>query len=249
MTTDPTIRITLAQPTGETIDRRHLQCLEQFEQHVVRQGIPYERTRASGSSLLEHTRSELATKFYDKEDASHDDVLLFVDSDMTFEPASLLELCKEAHQRSAIVGGVSMSKKPLGEVNTRFEDESERIGFFAAGDVIPVKRIGTGVMAIPRMVLGAIVQHDPHCQKVTLTHGNEVYPFFRSLIINGMWWGEDMSFCYRAQQAGCSIFADTRARIGHRGPYEFNLEDSGQAIELKNTLYINLVPQTAEAAE
>ena len=231
------MHVVCMQPTYEMVDRRHLQCLEVFEQLATQTFTKYERVRASGSSLLEHTRCELATRFYRKSAA---DVLLWLDTDMTFnEPGQLVQLCIEAEKARGIVGAAAIVKKPLGHVNTRFRKSQHKAHFFQHGAVIPVESVGTGACAVHR---NAFEQVEPRVISCKNEKGEEVLTFYRSLIIHGQWWGEDTSFCFQAREAGVPVLLDTRVRMGHRGYYEYHLEDAGQTIELKDALTMHVSP-------
>lgn len=252
------MKLVVMQPTGESIDRRHIECLEAFEFYARCMATSYQRVRVAGSSLLEHARCELATRFLEQTDG---DVLLWLDSDMTWtDREALFRMCQKAYELRAIVGAVSLVKRPLGQLNTRFLPETEKVVFFDGGDLLPIRGIGTGVCAVSREAFRKV---EPRVRRVRIENSSEILTFYRSLIINGQWWGEDTSFCYLAEQEGVPIFADTRVRVGHRGAYEYHVEDSGQAVELRERVTVRLkqpkestvqssagvVPPELEAAE
>ena len=238
------MHIVLMQPTGEMIDRLHLQSLDAFIKLAqAREDIKLDIVRASGSSLLEHVRCELATRFYADTDA---DVLLWLDSDMTFEdPEPILQMCEDAHRFDAVIGALATTKRPKGQINARFKPYQSEVQCFTNGQLVPIDNIGTGLCAVSRTVFDRV---KPSVKKAYLQEGLEVYCFYRSLIINNVWWGEDTSFCYLAREAGCPVFADTRVRVGHRGMYSYHLEDAGVSVELKDSLTIHLQAQK-QAAE
>lgn len=242
------MHIIAMQPIGESVDRLHLQTMEELTRAMqAAEDVKYQVVRAAGSSLLEHTRCELATRFYQDTDA---DVLLWVDSDMVIrDPEAVLQMCREAHERQGIVGALSMVKRPLGSLNALFMPDQGSIRCFSQGEVYAIQNIGTGLCAVSRAVLKAVIENS-EADLVSLQSGACVWTFYRSMVVEGAWWGEDMSFCLRARRSQMPVFVDTRVRVGHRGPYDFNLEDSGQAIELKDGLVIHLKTRAeAEAAE
>ena len=232
------------QPTGEMIDRLHLQSLDALSNIMrTKEDVKFDIVRASGSSLLEHVRCELATRFYCDTEA---DVLLWLDSDMVFEdPEQIFQMCHAAYQFKAVVGALSITKRPHGQINARFKPYQSEVDCYSNGQLVPIDNIGTGLCAVSRDVFDRV---KPLVKKAYLQQGLEVLCFYRSLIIDGVWWGEDTSFCYMARQAGCPVFADTRVRVGHRGMYAYHLEDAGSSVELKDSLTIKLQAQK-EAAE
>lgn len=50
-------------------------------------------------------------------------------------------------------------------------------------------------------------------------------PYFSLLQRDGAYYGEDVSFCLRAKDAGVPVEMDTRVRVAHKGSYAFEIED------------------------
>lgn len=63
-----------------------------------------------------------------------------------------------------------------------------------------------------------------------------IRPFFSLLQEEGLYFGEDVSFCRRAERAGVELFMDTRLRLSHKGSYTYTLEDCGLVVPLLDSL-------------
>lgn len=211
------MRIALCTPFI-TMDDLYREACRQLDEHVSGTVHQLAIFRAQ-ASLLEQVRSWLATQALD--DGA--DVLLCIDSDMVFEPASVLSLCEQAHELGAIVGAPSIQKQPLGKVTAHFRpDLYSEVDFYEHGHCYEVAAIGLGVTAIARCVFKRM---DELCPPVQCAWDG-VRPYFHSIIRDGQWYGEDYSFCRRAQDTGSHVYCDTRVRVGHVGRYSFRIEDA-----------------------
>lgn len=151
-------------------------------------------------SLIYAARDDLA-KMAIKMDA---DYILWLDSDMVFEP-DLLERLLEDREKGDIVSGLYFRRaapfspvlfNQLELVNNKpvFTEFSE-----IPEDVFEVGGIGFGCVLMPTDVLLG----------VALKHGEMFSPFC------GM--GEDIAFSWRARQCGFKIVCDPKIKLGHVG--------------------------------
>lgn len=234
-----TITVTIGQPTRGALDLEHLRCFEALREALRADDrfAPTVVSRVSGCSLVDHARSLIATEALH----SGTDVLLWIDDDMLFEPAELIQMCIEAHTRAAVVGAVAPVKKMGGELNTKFLPGTTSVRFFKHGTVLPVQSIGTGIMAVGRAVLRDVARalFEEHGQ-VNGPNGQLLIPFHQPMVANGSSFGEDMSFCIRATAVGAPIYADTRVRTLHKGTYAFGVEESALTIKRYDDLRVHL---------
>lgn len=61
-------------------------------------------------------------------------------------------------------------------------------------------------------------------------------PFFSLLQREGAYYGEDVSFCLRAKDAGVPVDMDTRVRVAHKGAYAFEIEDCSFVVPILHRL-------------
>jgi hypothetical protein len=165
-----------------------------------------------GCALLEHARSALATEAYDW----GADVLLFVDDDVVItNPERALGLVEAAHQlQSMVAAPVLISGGAKYNVTFLEPDPFEPLRLVKAKDC------GMGCTAVSRHVLERIIEADLVGPRVTFAEGwPKLWPFFRSILNEHVWLGEDTSFTYYALQAlGTDhVWADTRCQPQHWG--------------------------------
>lgn len=132
--------------------------------------------------------------------------LVFLDSDVTFEPKDLVQLCS---RDCDIVGGVYPYRREGGEnMPVRLMDGGE-----VHDGLREVEGLPTGFMKIKRHVLEKMAELRPwYFDKIYPTH----------LIFNRSdpdeqhtRWGGDLDFCRRWRAMGGQIFADEELRLGH----------------------------------
>jgi hypothetical protein len=198
------------------------QALRQLESAGVRV------VRRGGCSAIDSARNELVS------DALHDgaESLLFIDSDIGFDPADALRLLARPEP---VASGV-YAKKGMRELASIFADGVKELVFGPdAVGTYPLKYAATGFLRLRASVLRKMIAdlNMPLCN----THwGRGVWPFFQPLIIPhgpGKWHylGEDWSFSYRLAQIGVTPVADTSIRLWHWGRYGFGWEDAGRTVE------------------
>ena len=191
----------------------------------------------AGDALVTRSRAVLAARFLDRASATH---LLFVDADISFEPAQVLRLLRfdrdvaagfyplksvdwEALPRRAVAGeplrtaGLTYVGTLLGEAERRTVD-----GFSTAAYA------GTGFMMVKREALQRMVAAYPelrfrsvHARR--LPASDNLYALFDCLIDpdGGAYLSEDYSFCRRWRALGGDVWLDLASRLTHTGADDF----------------------------
>lgn len=163
----------------------------------------------SGATVAE-SRNGCVKMFLEHGEA---DWLLFVDSDMEFDPDALQRLFQHADaERHPVIGGLCCGL-------------DDRSGWFPvlyrlietdAGpmtalvrpnrpELVPVDATGAAFLLIHRSVLEAIRDRA----------FDAVYPWFQETSLSGYPVGEDITFCLRARTCGYPIYVDASTEIGH----------------------------------
>jgi hypothetical protein len=198
------------------------QALQRLEQAGVRV------VRRPGCSAIDVARNEMLS------DALHDgaESMLFIDSDVGFDPADVLRLLARPEP---VIGGV-YAKKGQRELASEFANGVKKILFGpdAAGPY-PLKYAATGFLRLRAGVLRRMIAQLrlPLCN----THwGRGAWPFFMPLIVpHGKdklhYLAEDWAFSYRLAQVGVTPLADTSVRLWHWGRYGFSWEDAGSDVK------------------
>lgn len=138
------------------------------------------------------------------------DQILWLDSDMTFAPDILEVLSEDIADNKGFVSGLYFSRRrPVRP--TIFQEcclltleDGQKLPTTAhyhnypKNSVFEIKACGFGCVLMTREFL----------QTVTEKFGK--YPFSPAV-----GFGEDLSFCMRAQQAGLTMYCDSRVKLGH----------------------------------
>jgi glycosyltransferase involved in cell wall biosynthesis len=180
--------------------------------------------RSGGNSAIDVARNRLASE------ALHDgaEAILFIDSDIGFDPLDALRLLARPEP---VVAGV-YAKKGNREFASIFADGLGEVVFGAhAFGLYPLKYAATGFLRIRAGVLRRMIEELdlPECN----THwGKGVWPFFRPEIVphgegKAHYLGEDWAFSHRLARIGVTPMADTSIRLWHYGRYGYGWEDVG----------------------
>ena len=131
-----------------------------------------------------------------KRGATH---LLFVDSDMVFQPGSLEKLL--ASKKEVI--GVKYHQRgfPLAWTHGELKDVAE-----SETEIYKVRYAGTGFLLIDLSII-------PKLEGAWFSFGRDSQG---KMIV-----GEDVWFCDKAREAGIDTWIDPTVKVGHRGEYTY----------------------------
>jgi hypothetical protein len=202
------------------------QALKKLEQAGVRV------VRRSGSSQIDVARNDMISE------ALHDgaESILFIDSDIGFEPADALRILARPEP---VISGVYAKKGPR-EFASNFADGVKEVKFGPeSAGAYPLCYAATGFLRIKAAVLRRMIAdlRLPLCN----THwGRGMWPFFMPMFVpqapgKHHYLGEDWAFSYRLSQIGITPMADTSIRLWHWGRYGYSWEDVGGNIERYRT--------------
>ncbi len=204
---------------GSSREHKHGVCMDQLE-HELR--VPVIKTW--GHAQIDIARSLLATLAL----AHGADVVVFIDSDILFEPLDVERLAAVARETRGIVGApYSLRGMGLGVVGcgVAAAGVSQDVVFFDGGSLQPVVgAVGMGFTAIHRDAFALLDAQPAYAERNTVD--GILRPYFQKLVVDGFWMHEDASFCHAVRQAGGSTHTDTRIRVKHLGEYAFRIEDS-----------------------
>ena len=189
--------------------------LMRLGQQVLEHGIHIQVSSICGCSVVSRARNMIAHEFL-KSDCDH---LLFIDSDMNFEPDSVLRLLAW-NQTKPIVGGAYESRKEGKIYILSLDGDKEHIQMDAMGNV-KARRIATGFMMIQRQVFEKLAEMHPEWEHKDNTSDAMLHSFFDFKVTRDGYIGEDFLFCDRAQEAGFSVWIDPTIKLGHMGIHEF----------------------------
>ena len=233
--TDPQKRqptIYLGSAYGRGVEPDHFQSMIRMLRHPVIFAPTW------NDALLCRARSKTATHFLLETDY---DVWVSIDSDIVFDPASVIQIAQQAHDLGGIVVGLYVTRAAGSLCRpTSIFWEDQPIEFGTDPTPVEIKYAATGFMAVSRVVFEALAKDMPLC------HPKEhwkFFPLFMPMIVDGEngpeYLSEDYSLCERARRAGFKIYLNPAVRLLHLGQYPFGMHDLGkpepQAVPMRLT--------------
>ncbi|HEV3383834.1 MAG TPA: class I SAM-dependent methyltransferase [Gemmata sp.] len=207
-------------PIGGAVDADCDDGLRELE----RRGYPVWRVR--GYSAIDAARNQMATDALSQGFAE----LMWIDSDIAFDPNDVDRL--RAHNLP-IACGLYPKKGPR-QFACEFLPGASQVKFGRPGGLEEIRYCGFGFTHIRREVFQTVQKQLklPTCNK---RFDSPLVPFFAPMEVDepgGPWSiSEDYAFCERARKCGFKVWADTRIRLWHVGPYRFGWEDAGSSKE------------------
>jgi hypothetical protein len=203
---EPARRVRIAVPAYTDMEDDTSRSIIVGAKALVAVGIEIDDAdTVGGCCYVDYARNELVARFLDS--AATD--LVFIDSDVGFEPDALLRLCQATRP---LVAGIYPKKidPPQWPVKTPpGEIWADRDGLVVC-DFVP-----TGFMRINRAVFGQIAAP----AYMARGFGQPINAYFQCVVKNGEYVGEDVEFCRRWQRSGGLVraFADMDLRHSGRG--------------------------------
>lgn len=197
------------------------------------EGMGYPVRRLYGFSQIDVARNRLAA------DALGEgfDELMWIDSDMAFEPRSVERL--RAHGLPLVCG--LYPKKVEKALTSHLLPDTREVVFGQGGGLLEIHYAATGFLLTRRQVYLDVQQKLslPTCNQRA---GRPIVPYFLPLLTGVgeacTYLGEDFAFCERARQCGYRIFADTTIRLQHVGIYGYSWEDLGPGLPRNATFRV-----------
>lgn len=164
------------------------------------------------SANISGARNKLVAKFLDENPAA--DWLLFIDSDMYFEPDLIDGLLANASpDRAPVVGALCFGINDgvlFPTIYNLAQDEGRILTVRHQGSIPPdtmlqVAATGAACLLIHRSVLEAIRERG----------FNRTFPWFQETELSGRPCGEDITFCLRAGQLGYPVHVFTAVEAKH----------------------------------
>lgn len=197
------MRILIAIPCLDTINTMFCQSLMNM-QRVGETGIQF-----MTSSLVYDSRNKLSAKAIEDEC----DYILWLDSDMVFNPDLLVRLIEDMKDAD-VVTALAFARRPpytpciYKKLRPGIDrNEVEQYLDYPQNELFEIDACGMAVCLMKTSVLASVMEETP-------------FPFAP---ITG--YGEDLSFCIRAKRKGFKFMCDSRIKVQHIGTIAIS-EDS-----------------------
>lgn len=169
-----------------------------------------------GDALVGRARSITASNFLENDMAPF---LIFLDSDIVFEPQDLERLYSDLQAGYELVGGVYAVR-----ANTQLAHYGKNGGIKLDGKIQEVEFLSTGFTGISKKLLKKMVDELP-LPLLNEKDWAKCYPFFETgRYIDEtykIYISEDWDFCNKARKVGVNPCLDTSILLGHIGNQVF----------------------------
>jgi hypothetical protein len=189
-----------------------------FAQEALKHGIGVVVGSVSGCSIVSRARNILVQDFMESDCTE----LLFIDTDINFEPEAIIRLIawlSEPHVD--VVAGIPCMRKA--DKVYSFVVETKANNEFIMDDMglVKVERAPTAFMAVKKTVFKTLISNNPKWFYYDDNSTRRLSAVFDFAVENERYIGEDFLFCDRARKHGFSIWADPAIKLGHMGVEEF----------------------------
>jgi len=213
--------------------------LAQFAGKAAAHGIDIQIGSICGCSVVSRARNLLVQDLLE----SHCDYLLFVDSDINFEPEDIFRLMAWAENPNmGIVAAVPRTRSTdKVYIATLDHDEDGQLSMNGMG-LVRAKRVATAFMLVQRKVFEDMTVAHPEWKYHDARTNRMVPCLFDFALTEEGYVGEDFLFCDRARELGYEVWIDPTISLGHMGVQEY-VGNFGNDV-----LYPMIVPAVEEAA-
>ena len=178
-------------------------------------------------SLVSRARNAAVAHFLEDPENTH---LLFIDSDIIFEPEDVFKLLQANKE---VVAGI-YPKKYIVWDRLKQNPESERVDFPMGGtltmtedNLIELEYLPTGFLLISRTAIEKIITAHPELKYRNdidgyMSAGDNFYDLFKVGIRNGIYESEDWGFCSLWKGVGGKVLIHPDINVKHLGWHEYS---------------------------
>jgi cellulose synthase/poly-beta-1,6-N-acetylglucosamine synthase-like glycosyltransferase len=207
--------------------------LARFAQEAPRHGVDIQLGSICGCSVVSRARNLLVKDFLDSSCTD----LLFIDSDINFEPDDIFRLLRATRDpKKGIVAGVPRTR----DVNCVYiadldYDDNKELTMNGYG-LVRATRVATAFMMVRREVFETLVEKHPEWDYYDTRSKRTLNAIFDFKVTEEGYMGEDFLFCDRARAYGYEVWIDPAIKLGHMGVQEYKGDFGG------DILYPMIVP-------
>lgn len=192
--------------------------LARFTQQAAQHGVIVQIGSICGCSVVSRARNLLAQDLLE----SDCDYLLFIDSDINFEPEHIFRLMAWAEDpRKGIVAAVprTRSEEKVYIVDLDYDDNGE-LTMNGMG-LVRGRRVATAFMLVRREVFVTMQASHPEWAYYDKRSDRTLTAMFDFAVTEEGYMGEDFLFCDRAREHGFEVWIDPSITLGHMGVQEY----------------------------
>lgn len=213
--------------------------LARFAQVAPQHGIDIQIGSICGCSVVSRARNLLAQDMLDSDCTD----LLFIDSDINFEPEDIFRLLAwTTDPKKGIVAGVPRTRSVTKTyIATLDYDDNEELTMNGMG-LVRAQRVATAFMMVRRDVFETLDAAHPEWRYYDERTKRSIPCMFDFMKTDEGYIGEDYLFCDRAREHGFEVWIDPTIKLGHMGVQEYEGHFG------PDVLYPMIVPPQKDAA-
>lgn len=191
--------------------------LARVAQDAVRHGVDIQIGSICGCSILPRARNLLAQDMLE----SDCDYMLFIDSDINFDPSDVFRLMVWAQDPvKGIVAGVPRVRSTDEVYIAKLEQHDNELTLNGQG-LVRAERVATAFMLVQRKVLTDMVEAHPEWKHFDIRTQRDMHALFNYIVTPEGFMGEDYVFCDRVRELGYEVWIDPSIQLGHMGVQEY----------------------------
>ena len=173
------------------------------------------------SPYIAYARNILTARFLQ----SDYDYLLFVDSDVEFEPECPLRMLVAQRDIVCTPYRIKTNDPSVTKYTTTVKD-TQNVTILPGG-LIEILQGPAGMMMIHRRVFEKLMKERPDLEIQTHQHKDlfpkdlKIFSFWDCTFKDGMWTGDDIAFCNLARSVDFKLHANIESSLTHHGSYGY----------------------------
>lgn len=234
-------RVFIALPAYDfRVSLRLAISLAGFSRLCEQHGVEVYVGSVCGCSVVSRARNILAKDFLESDCTE----LVFIDSDINFEPESLFRLMAFGNEdpKRGIVAGVPRTRDEREVYIATLDYDSDHHLTMDQMGLVKAQRVATAFMWVRREVFETLVKNHPERSYTDPRVDGVLNAVFDFKLTEEGYMGEDFLFCDRTREIGYEVWIDPTITLGHMGVQEY-VGNFGQAV-----LYPMLVPPEKDVA-
>ena len=208
----------IAMPCYDSVKINTMLSIIKLIQQLAKSGIQV-GIQTMKSPLIHQARNYLTSVFL----TTQYQYLLFVDSDVEFEPEAVIKMLVAKKNISCTPYRAKAPDLSKHIYTVEFKDP--KIIPFLPGGLVEIEAGPTGLMLIDRIVFERIIKNHPELKikNEAIPNPGDSYKFYYNFFDfgfnDGYSMGEDVSFCKLAKENDFKIYANTESTTKHHGSW------------------------------
>lgn len=222
-----TIKIAVLTPYFGGMDYEHRRCMDELGKLPKSEDAEIHFVQISNWPWIDIAQSFLVDKTL--KELPDTDIMFWIEHDMIFNPLDVPKLSRHCLDSEFDMLGAAYSQRtPGGKIVGSLKEEN--VEFFVPG-LHAANSCGFGFTATKPSLYKSLRELLPRVpcpafEKHMAKEDSYTWPYFGHLT-HPEYYGQDTSFCLRVLGAGKKIGIDAEFRVGHKGTYTYQIEDTG----------------------